>query len=343
MKYDEFAFFNQQLAAMLRDGIPLEGALRRLCQEMRRGQLRDELQTLEADLAKGVPMADALKPRQLPELYKRMILVGVKSGDLPGALTMLADYFQRQNNVWTRLKSMMTYPLIVMFVAFLISMVLAFIWTHVIGPSMGSVFGGMRIGLPTFTIFVLSTLHAIWVFPVVLGVLFLLAAAVIFLPGMRGKFLWRLPAFKEATISRIASSLVLLLKSGVPLPEAIGLVEQLETSSAAASDLRQWRNKLAAGATKFSEVAAGNRLVPPLFVWVVASAGEDLVAGFNRAAEIYYSRAIYRTEVALYSVLPLASLFLGAVVLSQASLVISMFLPLISMISQMSGGGGGGE
>ena len=43
MKHDEFAFFNQQLAAMLRDGIPLEGALRRLCQEMRRGELRDEL------------------------------------------------------------------------------------------------------------------------------------------------------------------------------------------------------------------------------------------------------------------------------------------------------------
>ena len=41
MKYDEFAFFNQQLAAMLRDGIPLEGALRRLCSEMRRGSLRD--------------------------------------------------------------------------------------------------------------------------------------------------------------------------------------------------------------------------------------------------------------------------------------------------------------
>ena len=148
MKYDEFAFFNQQLAAMLRDGIPLEGALRRLCQEMRRGKLRDELQTLEADLAKGVPMADALKPRQLPELYKRMILVGVKSGDLPGALTMLADYFQRQNNVWTRLKSMMTYPLIVMFVAFLISTVLAFIWTHVIGPSMENVFGGMGMSFP---------------------------------------------------------------------------------------------------------------------------------------------------------------------------------------------------
>ena len=337
MKYDEFAFFNQQLAAMLRDGIPLEGALRRLCQEMRRGNLRGELQVLEADLAKGTPMADALAPRQLPELYKRMIMVGVKSGDLPGALTMLADYFQRQNNVWTRLKSMMTYPLIVMFVAFLISLVLAFLWTQVIGPSMMGVFGGMNLKLPGATLLALSSLQGIWVFPVSLGIVFLLMLSIVFLPGLRGKYLWRLPAFKEATISRIASSLTLLLKNGVNLPDAIGLVEQLETSTAASADLQQWQKKLAGGTVKFSEVAAGNRLVPPLFVWVVASAGEDMIAGFNRAAEIYYSRAIYRTEVALYSVLPVASLFLGAVVLSQAFLVISMFLPLINMLTNLSG------
>ncbi len=337
MKLDEFSFFNQQLAAMLRDGIPLEGALRRLCDEMRRGKLRDELQALEADLARGTPMADALKPRQLPELYKRMILVGVKSNDLPGALTMLADYFQRQSSIWTRLKSMMVYPLIVMFIAFLISGVLAFLWTCVIGPSMEGVFGGLGMRLPGATIFAFSTLKAIWVFPVVLGCLFLFAAAVVFLPGLRGRFLWRLPAFKEATVSRIAASLALLLKNGVNLPDAIGLGEQLETSTAAAADLQQWRRNLAAGTAKFSEVAAVNRMIPPLFVWVVASAGEDLAAGFNRAAEIYHSRAIYRTEVALYSVLPIASLFLGAIVLSQAFLVISMFLPLIAMLNNLSG------
>jgi type IV pilus assembly protein PilC len=266
-----------------------------------------------------------------------MILVGVKSGDLPGALTMLADYFQRQNDVWTRLKSMMTYPLIVMFVAFLISTLLAFVWTHVIGPSLLGVFGGMGIRMPAATLFAFDTLQAIWVFPVVLGVLFLLVASVVFVPGLRGKYLWRLPAFKEATVSRVAASLALLLKNGVNLPDAIGLVEQLETSTAATADLQQWRKKLAAGTAKFSEVATGNRLIPPLFVWVVASAGEDLTAGFNRAAEIYHSRAIYRTEIALYSVLPIASLFLGAVVLSQASLVISMFLPLIAMLNNMSG------
>jgi type II secretory pathway component PulF len=175
------------------------------------------------------------------------------------------------------------------------------------------------------------------VFPVLLGLLFLFVTSVVFVPGLRGKFLWRLPAFKEATISRIAAALTLLLKNGVNLPDAIGLVEQLETSTAATADLKQWREKLAAGTAKFSEVAAGNRLIPPLFVWVVASAGEDLIAGFSRAAEIYHSRAIYRTEVALYSVLPIASLFLGAVVLSQAFLVISMFLPMIRMTMIMSG------
>ena len=338
MKNDEFAFFNQQLAAMLRDDIPLEGALRRLCEEMRRGALRDELQALEADLAKGTPMAGALAARQLPELYKRMMLVGVKSGDLPGALTMLADYFQRQNDVWTRLKSMMTYPLIVMFAAFLISTVIALLWTCVIGPSFKEVFSGMDVGLPAATLFAFATLKTIWVFPVLLGILLSIAVSIVFQPALRGRFLWRLPAFKEATVSRIASALTLLLKNSVPFPDAVGLVEHLENSAAAAADLQSWRARLAAGVAKFSEVATANRMIPPLFVWVVASAGEDLTAGFNRAAEIYHSRAIYRTEVALFSVLPLASLFLGAIVISQAFLVISMFLPMIAMINWMGGG-----
>jgi len=337
MKYDEFAFFNQQLAAMLRDGIPLEGALQRLCQEMRHGPLRDELHALEADLAKGTPIADALKPRQLPELYKRMVLVGAKSGDLPGALTMLADHFQNQNHVWTRLKSMMTYPLIVMFVAFVVSLGLAVLWTCVIGPGFGDMFGGMGIALPGATQFALMSLKSVWIFPITLGVLFFVALGIVFLPAMRGRFLWRLPAFKEATVSRIASSIALLTKNGIPLPEAIGLVEQIETSPAASADLQDWRSKIAGGAAKFSEIAARNRIVPPMFVWVVSTAGEDLTAGFKRAAEIYHARAIYRTEVALFSVLPIASLFLGALVISQAFLVISMFLPLIAMLNNLGG------
>jgi type IV pilus assembly protein PilC len=336
MKYDEFAFFNQQLAAMLRDGIPLEGALQRLCQDMRQGTLRDELVSLEVDLASGIPMAEALQPRHLPELYKRMILVGVKANDLPGALTMLADYFQNQNNVWTRLRSLMTYPLIVMLVGFLVSLGLAFLWSCVIGPEFKDVYSGMGVRIPAMTIFAFESLNTIWIYPAVLGLLLAAVTGILLVPTLRGRFLVRLPAFKEAAVSRIGSALAMLLKNGVPLPEAIGLVGQLETGSGAA-DLEQWRQRMAAGSVKFSEIATGNRLIPPLFVWVVASAGEEVTEGFRRAAEIYQARALCRTEVALCSVLPVASLFLGAVVLSQGFLVMSMFLPMVTMISNLSG------
>ena len=84
-------------------------------------------------------------------------------------------------------------------------------------------------------------------------------------------------------------------------------------------------------------VAAGNRLIPPLFVWVVASAGEDLTAGFNRAAEIYHSRAIYRTEVALFFGAADRLAVSGRGRFFAGFLVISMFLPLIAMLNNMSG------
>jgi len=337
MKYDEFAFFNQQLAAMLRDGIPLEGALRRLCQEMRGSDLRTELEALEADLARGTPLAQALPPRQLPELYKRMVMVGVKSGDLPGALTMLADYFQRQGNLWTRLKSLLVYPLIVIIVAFIISGLLATMWSFFIRPAMFDMYAGMNVRLPAFTLFALGSFGNIWIFPILQGLLLAFVVAVLALPVWRGKFLWRLPAFKEASVSRVAAAIKLLLNNGVSLPEALDLVRQLESNPQAAADLEHWRTNLAAGQTKFSEVAAASKMFPPMFVWVVANAGEDLAGGFSRAAEIYQARAYYRTEVALYSVLPIAAVFLGAVVLTMAFLVISMFLPLIAMISNLSG------
>jgi type II secretory pathway component PulF len=82
MKYEELALVNQQLAGMLKSGIPLEGALRQLSANMRRGRLREELQALEADLAKGVPLKEALATRALPEFYVKMVQLGARTGDL---------------------------------------------------------------------------------------------------------------------------------------------------------------------------------------------------------------------------------------------------------------------
>jgi type II secretory pathway component PulF len=333
MKYDEFAFFNQQLAAMLRDGIPLEGALKRLCEDMQRGQLRDELQALEADLARGTPMADALNPRQLPEIYKRMILVGIKSGDLPGALTMLADYFQRQNNIWTRLKGLMVYPLIVLFLAFSLSCFISYLLSNFILDSFKEIsnfYGG-----PSAPV----VASGLWMSPVCIGIILVVVFMGVAVSPARRKLRWIMPAFKEASLARVASALALMLKNGVPLGDALAFTEQLETGTRAEIEIAQWRQRLAAGHAKFSEItnpASAHSVFPPLFVWTVAQSGEDLKSGFERVAAIYQARAAYRVEMFLYSALPCAILALGAIIIAQIQPVLAV---LVSFLNALSGNG----
>src|SRR5437868_7242030 len=137
MNYDEFAFFNQQLAAMLREGIPLEGALKQLCAGMRTGLLRAEVEALEADLARGTPLKEAIARRRLPEFYARMVEIGVRSNDLPGVLMLLADHYHRADALWTRLKGLMVYPALVIIVALgltlLVSLMLSRVQTNFFG------------------------------------------------------------------------------------------------------------------------------------------------------------------------------------------------------------------
>ncbi len=327
MKYDEFAFFNQQLAAMLRDGIPLEGALRRLCEEMRRGALRDELQALEADLAKGVPLAEALKNRRLPELYKCMVHVGVKSGDLPGALTMLADYFQRQSSLWARLKGLMVYPLIVLSIAFLLSCFLSFILGAFIWNNLQSLVG--RPAIPAVS-------AGLWMSPVFIGLALVATLVGIVISPARRLLRWRLPAFREASLAQVASAMWLMLKNGVPLDDALALVEELEKGTGAEKEIGQWRQRLASGHGKFSEMATVGKTFPALFTWTVAQSGEDLTAGFRRAAELFHSRSLYRSELLLYSALPCSILALAVMIMSQIQPV---FAALVAFLNALGGSG----
>ena len=73
MNLDEFSFFNHQLAGMLRDGLPLEGAVRQLCRDLGAGRLRTEMTALEADLGSGTPIGEAIQKRQLPLFYRRLV------------------------------------------------------------------------------------------------------------------------------------------------------------------------------------------------------------------------------------------------------------------------------
>src|SRR3989442_436871 len=72
---------------------------------------------------------------------------------------------------------------------------------------------------------------------------------------------------------------------------------------------------------------------PPMFVWLVAGAGEDLATGFQRAAQTYQGRAAYRTELLLYASLPASLFLLGLMILSQIYPVTQLIFGLPKSLS----------
>jgi len=337
MKLDEFAFFNQQLAAMLRDGIPLESALGQLCASMRRGELRDELEKLRADLANGVPIKQALASRKLPQFYVQMMQVGVQSNDLPGVLTLVADYYQSGNLIWTRLKGLMVYPAIVLGATLALSVLVAVLFGAAAGilpNAFSELLGGAP--LPPLTEFSIRTTPiGLWLPVVVLTMLCVAVGVAAVFPRLRSRLRWRLPGFREASLWQLASAMGIMLKGGCTLDDTIALMAQLEQDSGVANELTQWRARLASGHGDFAGIAVPTKAFPPLFIWLIVSARNDLASGLKRAAEIYHARAEYRTEVLLQVVLPVSVLLLGALILTQvytlAQTVLGSFLPLIAM------------
>jgi type II secretory pathway component PulF len=326
MNYDELAFFNQQLAAMLRDGIPLEGALKQLCSGMKAGPLRHEMTQLENDLAQGTPLNEAVTRRALPEFYVRMVSVGAHSNDLPGVLTLLADYYQRANTVWNRLKGLMVYPFLVLLVSLGLTLIVSMLARRfVLSASVEWV--------QTPPLF----LSAIWLPPLLMGALLFAGVAVVSIPALRNRVRWRLPGFRETSLAQLASALALMLKSGTPLPEALAFAETLESDSPAAGALRQWRSLVQGGQGSPAQWPQSLCPFPPMFLWLVRKGGEDLGAGFQKAAEIYRARASYKIELLLYGALPISVLLLGQMVIWQVAPVFRTLIWMMNMLGSDMG------
>jgi len=211
----------------------------------------------------------------------------------------------------------------VLVAAFALSAFLTFAATRIIGSGFADMMG---IKMPA------SILVNLWAPPIFIGLLLALAAVVIVMPGMRRSLRWRVPAFKEAKLAQLGSAMGLMLKHGSNLDDALGIVEQMEQGTPASPELAEWHRRLAQGRGQFAEMAAPGPAFPPLFLWLVANAGEDLAAGFGRAGDIYNARAIHRTEMFLYAALPFTVLALGAMILCQLFPIVRGFIMMLNGI-----------
>ena len=306
---------------MLKSGLPLEGSLRELADSMERCPLRTELVALEQDLAAGKSLADALEGRDLPPLYKKMLLVGAEANSLPAVLQWLADHYARTHTAWLRLKGLMVYPLLVLLTATALSLGVAWSMNEVLEiVPLADFYGNGETPVS-------SKLYQ-WVPPALLAFASVSALVLLGLPALRGKVIWKLPSFREARLSRVAGAMAMLLRSGCSLRESLELVAELENDNAAGAELAQWSERLERGEGKPEEFATPGNVFPPLFTWTLRSGGEDLSAGFIRAAELYHARQAHRTDAFLFAALPLA-------IIALALLIMVQVLPLMISVTQM--------
>ncbi len=324
MKSEELAFFNQQLAGMLKSGVPLEGALAEVSRDLGKGSLKNEAQQLEADLANGTDLADGIKQRAFPPLYKSLVELGARTGRLDEMLILLADHYHRSSLLWNRFRGMMIYPLVVLFTACGVSTFLAY--------SFKSLYETFTSGLGSYTgpnsPLIDSNLYhmLIMVSPLTFFALLLGVVSILLIPQLREAAGWRFPGWREAHLAQTSAACSVLIKGGLPLGETIKLMNELERYKPARSDLARWHQRLAAGECKFADLAKGSRAFPPLFIWLIASSGEAIADGFEKASVLYTRRAEYRSELFLSAAVPVALLF-------TVSLLMLQIFPLIRALT----------
>ncbi len=341
--------FTRQLATLVDAGLPLLRGLRVLEKQERNAALKSIIGELALAIEGGSTFSEALA--QHPKTFNRLYVNMVKAGELGGVLEVvlkrLAEFAEKAQKIKGKIKAALFYPIAVLIVA---SGILILLMTFVV-PRFKEVFAGMDITMPGFTLFVLAVSDAIrhHILPVmgcvaVAWVLFLL-----FLKTKAGRLIWdkfklKMPAIgpviSKIAISRFTRTLGTLVSSGVPILQALTIVKETAGNVVISNAVAKVHESVKEGETITAPLES-SAVFPPMVVSMV-DVGEQTGALPEMLLRIAdnYEEEVDNSVAAMTSLLePIMIVFLAVVV---GSIVIAMFLPLIKMITEMSGGGSGG-
>ena len=209
----------------------------------------------------------------------------------------------------------------------------------------------MGVKLPGFTLFVLAISDAIRLH--ILTTLGMVAVVVVvFLLVIRtkiGRYIWDKlklkmpvlgPVISRVSIARITRTLGTLVSSGVPILQALMIVKETAGNVIISNAIGSVHESVKEGETITAPMEASG-VFPPMVVSMV-DVGEQTGALPEMLLKISdnYDEEVDNAVASMTSLLePIMIVFLAVVV---GSIVIAMFLPLIAMITNLSGGGGGG-
>jgi type IV pilus assembly protein PilC len=341
--------FTRQLATLVDAGLPLLRGLRVLEKQERNGPLKKILGDLSVSIEGGSTFSEGLA--QHPKVFNRLFVNMVKAGELGGVLEVvlkrLAEFSEKAQKIKGKVKAAMFYPVAVLIVALGI---LALLLLFVI-PRFKDVFAGMGVTMPAFTLFVLAVSDTVRLhfFPTVGGIAVVVVAFLLFIKTKIGRHLWDKfklkmpvlgPVISKVAISRFARTLGTLVSSGVPILQALTIVRETAGNVIIANAVNKVHESVKEGETITAPLESSG-VFPPMVVSMV-DVGEQTGALPEMLLRIAddYDEQVDNAVAAMTSLLePIMIIFLAVIV---GSIVIAMFLPLIAMISQLSGGDSGG-
>lgn len=328
----------QELATLLSSGLPLDRALSVLNGLTTKEELKKAISQILRAVQQGKSLAEALGdfPKIFPPLYVNMVKAGELGGFLETALQRLAEYMERAQQVQDEIKSALTYPVLLTLTG---GASIVILLTYVL-PKFTVIFGDLGQALPTSTRLLMGIsegLRSYW------WLLILLATGVWL--GMRqyiatpqGRFVWdrwRLRVWvlgqllTKREVGRFARTLGTLIKSGVPLLQALEVVQDVVGNAVMSRALKDVR----VGVREGQGIAGplGRSGTFPTLALQMVSVGEEtgrLDEMLMRVAE-YYERDTYNQVKRLTSLLePMLILVMG---LAVGFVVVSMLSAVFSI------------
>jgi len=342
---NEFMLFNQQLAALTKAGIPLERGLRELANDVSSKSMRKLVDNIASELEAGVSIEEAFEKRQkgFPPLYGRILKAGVETGRLSEMLTSLNRHLEMANQTRRIIFEAMSYPAVVLVLGAIIVTAIFLIIIPQFGPILMDMTEGKE--LPVLTRSFLSMAENVVPFWITIGfliaaIVFVLLALSSFPAGRRFKesLFLKVPVvgrvYHSSVLSRMAEAMAMMVAAGCDMPAclrlasgATGSEKLVLESETLASQVEQGANILEAGQLC--------KIIPRLFLYSIqlGTQRNELQDNLYSLGQMYAEHARYGQARLQAVLLPIMLIIVGGIL---AMAVLSMFLPIIQMITTLS-------
>ena len=344
VKSKNLVTFTRQLATLVDAGLPLLRGLRVLERQERNPVMKEVLGKIGQAVEGGSTFSESLA--QHPKIFNRLFVSMVKAGELGGVLEVvlnrLAEFMEKAQKINGKVVAALFYPTAVITVAIVILGVLM----TVVVPKFQEIFADMLAGksLPRFTLFVLGISNTVknhFIYTVI-GVI---AFVILFRLLVRTKLGRRMfdkfklnmpvlgPVMSKVAISRFARTLGTLVSSGVPILQALTIVKETSGNVIVGNAVSAVHESVKEGETITAPLEASN-VFPPMVISMV-DVGEQTGALPEMLMKIAdtFDDEVDNAVSAMTSLLePIMIVCLAIIV---GSIVIALFLPLITLMNDM--------